>query len=87
MRCSCFGITTKQNTIDLNYIKDVDFNIDQSCCDNTAMVTIVEDHGGDDVKNVTIKLPGAEGPEACTLIKNAIEDAKMRRERGAKDFM
>jgi hypothetical protein len=51
------------------------------------MVTIVEDHGGDDVKNVTIKLPGAEGPEACTLIKNAIEDAKMRRERGAKDFM
>ena len=87
VRCACCGIKTNQNTIDLNYIKDIDYNIDQSCCENTATVNVVQDTGSEETKTIAMKIPGAEAPEACTLIKNAIEDAKMRRERGAKDFM
>lgn len=32
VRCACCGVSTKQNNIDLNYIKDVDYNISKGCC-------------------------------------------------------
>lgn len=40
---------------------------------------------GSESKNYVLKIHGPMAPEAVTLMKNAVEDAKMRRERGAKD--
>lgn len=84
VRCACCGVTAKQNNLDLNYIKDVDYAISRNCCDDMASV-VVEMDTGSSSECYTLKLPGSEAPEAVNLIKNAIEDAKMRRERGAKD--
>mmetsp|Transcript_12728 Transcript_12728/g.35810 ORF Transcript_12728/g.35810 Transcript_12728/m.35810 type:complete len:243 (-) Transcript_12728:330-1058(-) len=86
IRCTLCGVQTKQNNIDLNYVKDVDFQVHKSCCIDNADIVIETDFGESESTKI-LKIHGPDAPEVVTLIKNAMEDAKMRRERGAKgDF-
>eukprot|EP00193_Tetraselmis_chui_P020477 CAMPEP_0177777058 /NCGR_PEP_ID=MMETSP0491_2-20121128/15071_1 /TAXON_ID=63592 /ORGANISM="Tetraselmis chuii, Strain PLY429" /LENGTH=242 /DNA_ID=CAMNT_0019295945 /DNA_START=361 /DNA_END=1089 /DNA_ORIENTATION=- len=80
-RCACCGVDQSVNNIDLNYIKDVDFLRNSGCCLDQGIIRVEADLGTDS-KHTEMKIDGADAAEVVTLIKNAVEDAKMRREKG-----
>lgn len=79
-RCACCGIDQNVNNVDLNYIRDVDFVRNSGCCLDEAFIRVENDTGSEHGLT-TMKVDGADAAEVVTLIKNAVEDAKMRREK------
>lgn len=81
VRCACCGVDQKVNNVDLNYIRDVDLMRNSGCCLDQGIIMITSDSGSESGE-LKMTIHGPDAPEVVTLIKNAVEDAKMRRERG-----